>query len=182
MEAVRRRLSHASTETTQLYTLLADEVADAEIRAAAPDWAGPALWLHGDLHPANVLTAGDTFCGVIAFGDLCAGDPACTLAAAWILLPDGTADRFYGAYWPASDAATLRRAHGWAVLRALSGILIGEAGVHGRRGASPHGVHPPTPHCAASSQRPIADQSLSPRARIPSQRSRPCSACWGLLA
>jgi integrase/recombinase XerD len=34
IEAVRRRLGHASTETTQLYALLEDEVADAEIRAA----------------------------------------------------------------------------------------------------------------------------------------------------
>jgi integrase/recombinase XerD len=34
IEAVRRRLGHASTETTQLYALLDDEVADAEIRAA----------------------------------------------------------------------------------------------------------------------------------------------------
>ncbi|MBE3014047.1 aminoglycoside phosphotransferase family protein [Microbispora sp. NEAU-D428] len=102
--------------------------------AAAPDWAGPALWLHGDLHPANVLTADGTFCGVIDFGDLCAGDPACDLAAAWILLPDGAADRFNDAYRPAPDAATLRRARGWAVLHALSGILIGEAGVRGRPG------------------------------------------------
>ncbi|MFI6909989.1 hypothetical protein ACIBKY_52615 [Nonomuraea sp. NPDC050394] len=31
---VRRRLGHASAETSQLYTLLADDVADAEIRAA----------------------------------------------------------------------------------------------------------------------------------------------------
>jgi len=31
---VRRRLGHASTETTQVYTLLAGQVADAEIRAA----------------------------------------------------------------------------------------------------------------------------------------------------
>jgi integrase/recombinase XerD len=31
---VRRRLGHASTETTQAYALLADEVADTEIRAA----------------------------------------------------------------------------------------------------------------------------------------------------
>jgi hypothetical protein len=30
----RRRLGHASTETTQLYALLDDKVADAEIRAA----------------------------------------------------------------------------------------------------------------------------------------------------
>lgn len=34
IEVVRRRLGHASTETTQIYTLLADKVADAEIRAA----------------------------------------------------------------------------------------------------------------------------------------------------
>ncbi|WP_081240895.1 aminoglycoside phosphotransferase family protein [Streptomyces viridosporus] len=105
--------------------------------AAAPDWAGPALWLHGDLHPANVLTADGAFCGVIDFGDLCAGDPACDLAAAWILLPDGAADRFHDAYQPAPDAATLRRARGWAVLRALAGILIGDAGVHGRPGGKP---------------------------------------------
>jgi aminoglycoside phosphotransferase (APT) family kinase protein len=35
-----------------------------------------------------VLTADGTFCGVIDFGDLCAGDPACDLASSWILLPD----------------------------------------------------------------------------------------------
>lgn len=41
----------------------------------APEWTGPALWLHADLHPANVLTADGTLCGVIDFGDLCAGRP-----------------------------------------------------------------------------------------------------------
>ncbi|MBF6518484.1 tyrosine-type recombinase/integrase [Nocardia cyriacigeorgica] len=34
IEVVRKRLGHASTETTQIYTLLADKVADAEIRTA----------------------------------------------------------------------------------------------------------------------------------------------------
>jgi integrase len=34
IEVVRRRLGHASTETTQVYTLLADKVADTEIRVA----------------------------------------------------------------------------------------------------------------------------------------------------
>ncbi|MFF5029847.1 aminoglycoside phosphotransferase family protein [Streptomyces collinus] len=104
---------------------------------AAPRWTGPAVWLHGDLHPANILTRDGTFCGVIDFGDLCAGDPACDLAAAWILLPDGAADGFHAAYRPAPDAATLRRARGWAVLRALGGLLIGEAGVRGRPGGKP---------------------------------------------
>jgi aminoglycoside phosphotransferase (APT) family kinase protein len=108
-----------------------------EDAVAAPAWAGPALWLHGDLHPANVLTAEGTFCGVIDFGDLCAGDPACDLAAAWVLLPDDATDRFHDAYQPTPDPATLRRARGWAVLQALSGILIGEAGIHGRPGGKP---------------------------------------------
>lgn len=104
---------------------------------AAPGWTGPPLWLHADLHPANVLTADGTYCGVIDFGDMCAGDPACDLAAAWTLLPDGAAARFHAAYRPAADAATLRRARGCAVLRALAGILIADAGVHGRPGGKP---------------------------------------------
>ncbi|MEU8543056.1 aminoglycoside phosphotransferase family protein [Streptomyces sp. NPDC048717] len=108
-----------------------------EDAAAAPDWTGPAMWLHGDLHPANVLTADGAICGVIDFGDLFAGDPAFDLAAPWILLPDGAADRFYAAYQPTPDAATLRRARGWAAWRALAGILIGDAGVHGRPGGQP---------------------------------------------
>ncbi|MEU4684308.1 aminoglycoside phosphotransferase family protein [Streptomyces xinghaiensis] len=104
---------------------------------AAPGWAGPPLWLHGDLHPANVLTLDGAFSGVVDFGDLCAGDPACDLAAAWTLLPDGAADRFHAACRPAPDAATLRRARGWAVLQALSGILVGEAGIQGDPGGKP---------------------------------------------
>jgi Phosphotransferase enzyme family len=122
-----------------------------EDAVAAPDWAGPALWLHGDLHPVNVLTADGTFCGVIDFGDMFAGDPAHDLAACWSLLPAGAADRFYTAYRPAADgpdgvnasgpggadAATRRRARGPAVARALVGILIGDAGDNGRPGGKP---------------------------------------------
>jgi aminoglycoside phosphotransferase (APT) family kinase protein len=92
---------------------------------AAPEWTGPAQWIHADLHPANVLTADGSLCGVVDFGALCAGDPACDLAAAWILLPDGAAGRFHAAYRPAADAATLRRARGWAVWRALGCTFVG---------------------------------------------------------
>ncbi|MER5438649.1 aminoglycoside phosphotransferase family protein [Streptomyces sp. NPDC002790] len=108
-----------------------------EDAAGAPDWSGPPLWLHADLHPANVLTRDDTFCGVIDFGDLCVGDPACDLAAAWLLLPDGSTERFHDAYRPALDAATLRRARGWAVMKALVCIIIGHAGDHGLPGGKP---------------------------------------------
>ena len=95
----------------------------------APGWEGPALWLHGDLHPANVLTADGTFCGVVDFGDLCAGDPALDVAAGWILLPDGEAiERLQGSYPLASDDATWRRARGWAVWRAIGSLLVAAAG------------------------------------------------------
>ncbi|MFJ4502212.1 aminoglycoside phosphotransferase family protein [Streptomyces sp. NPDC088864] len=108
-----------------------------EDAAAAPDWTGPAMWVHGDLHSANVLTAEGTFCGVIDFGDLFAGDPACDLAAVWNLLPADVADRFHAAYEPTPDVATLRRARGWAVLRGMSGLLIGDDGDRGLSNGKP---------------------------------------------
>lgn len=74
---------------------------------------------------------------MIDFGDLFAGDPACDLAAPWILLPDGAADRFYDTYQPTPDAATLRRARGRPVLSALACLHITDAGAHGRPGGKP---------------------------------------------
>ena len=104
---------------------------------AAPGWTGRPRWLHGDLHPANLLTSNGEFCGVVDFGDVCAGDPACDLAACWMLLPDGVIDRFHRSYSAAVDAATLRRARGWALVKALVCALVGDAGVHGRPGGKP---------------------------------------------
>ena len=113
-----------------------------EIRAvwedalAAPAWDGPPVWLHGDLHPANVVVADGALAGVVDFGEICAGDPANDLAAAWILLPAGAADRFFERYQP--DEATVRRARGWAVVRAMFLIAMGINGDKGRPGGKPH--------------------------------------------
>lgn len=55
--------------------------------AEAPPHAGPPMWLHGDLHPLNVLVRPDAAPGlraVIDWGDLCRGDPAADLAVAWL--------------------------------------------------------------------------------------------------
>lgn len=102
---------------------------------AAPDWDRPPVWVHGDLHPANVVTANGALAGVIDFGDLSTGDPATDLAAAWVLLPDGAAARFFAAY--AADEASIRRARGWAALRALMLLSIGHAGDKGLPGGKP---------------------------------------------
>ncbi|MFJ3763378.1 aminoglycoside phosphotransferase family protein [Streptomyces sp. NPDC090082] len=103
---------------------------------AAPGPQGPPVWLHGDLHPANVVVADGTLAGVLDFGELCAGDPATDLSAAWLLLPRGAADPFLTAYGRA-DGAAVRRARGWALLRAAGLIAIGRAGDRGLPGGKP---------------------------------------------
>lgn len=84
---------------------------------AAPAWTGPDLWLHGDLHPANlVLGPGGVLAGVVDFGDLCSGDPATDLAAAWLVFDAAGRSVFrteLEALRPV-DAATWARARGWA--------------------------------------------------------------------
>ncbi|MCH7229318.1 aminoglycoside phosphotransferase family protein [Glycomyces sp. L485] len=104
--------------------------------AAAAEWDGPPVWLHGDLHPANVVVDEGTLAGVIDFGELCAGDPATDLAAAWLLLPAGEAQRCLEEYGTA-DEPTIRRARGWALRRALHLIAIGRAGEMGWTGGKP---------------------------------------------
>lgn len=103
---------------------------------AAPEWQGPPVWVHGDLHPANVVVAEGTLAGVIDFGDMFAGDPAWDLVAAWLLLPDGAASRFFDVYAQA-DEGTIRRTRGLAVLKSLFLILMGQNGERSLPGGKP---------------------------------------------
>ncbi|MEO3875838.1 aminoglycoside phosphotransferase family protein [Nonomuraea sp. B12E4] len=103
---------------------------------AASEWEGPLVWLHGDLHPANVVVSDGTLSGVIDFGDMFAGDPAWDLAAAWVLLPAGAASRFFDLYAHA-DQATIRRARGLAAMKSLFLLLMGQNGDRGLPGGKP---------------------------------------------
>jgi aminoglycoside phosphotransferase (APT) family kinase protein len=90
-----------------------------EAAAGAPRWDGPPVWLHGDLHPANILVDRGRISAVIDFGDITSGDPATDLAVAWMLLPAGFHGAFRDAYraasGPAADDDTWARARGWAL-------------------------------------------------------------------
>jgi aminoglycoside phosphotransferase (APT) family kinase protein len=50
-----------------------------ESSVASPAWTGQPLWIHGDLHPANILVRNQELSAVIDFGLLGVGDPACDL-------------------------------------------------------------------------------------------------------
>jgi GrpB-like predicted nucleotidyltransferase (UPF0157 family)/aminoglycoside phosphotransferase (APT) family kinase protein len=85
---------------------------------AAEEWNGPPLWIHGDLHPGNLLIENGRLSAVVDFGDLTSGDPATDFSVAWMLLPRSHRDRFRAAVRPASnpvDDNTWLRARGWAL-------------------------------------------------------------------
>ncbi|MFI1465071.1 aminoglycoside phosphotransferase family protein [Nocardia carnea] len=104
---------------------------------AADAWEGPPVWVHGDLHPANVVVSDGTLSGIVDFGDLFAGDPAWDLAAAWVLLPAGADARFFDVYAHADEAA-IRRARGLAAMKSLFLMLMGQNGDRGLPGGKPH--------------------------------------------
>jgi aminoglycoside phosphotransferase (APT) family kinase protein len=78
-------------------------------------WSSPPTWLHGDVHPGNLVFREQQLAGVVDFGDLCAGDPATDLAGALLTIPYEKLATFFDVYGVKQDA-TLARAIGWAVL------------------------------------------------------------------
>ncbi|MGI5290343.1 aminoglycoside phosphotransferase family protein [Nonomuraea polychroma] len=95
-----------------------------EAAVAAPRWEKPSVWVHGDLHPANLLVHGGRISGVIDFGDVTSGDPATDLSVAWMLLPAEWHDAFRVAYQAACGYAVGEelwvRARGWALALSLA--------------------------------------------------------------
>lgn len=89
---------------------------------AAPPWTGRAVWLHGDVHPGNlVVDERGALTAVIDFGDMCGGDPACDLAIAWTGFTAAGREVFRSRLGSAYDNATWRRARGWAA--SFAGLL-----------------------------------------------------------
>jgi aminoglycoside phosphotransferase (APT) family kinase protein len=101
--ATGRLLGHRAADLVALWVEL----------AAAPEWNGPPLWLHGDLHGSNILTHAGRVSAVIDFGDITSGDPATDLAVAWIILGEASRARFQRLV--THDDATWTRARAWAL-------------------------------------------------------------------
>jgi len=86
---------------------------------ATPAFAGAPVWLHGDLHPANVLVDDGRISAIIDFGDITAGDPATDLSVAWMVLPVEARAAFRSAVGGVDDD-TWARARAWALALGLA--------------------------------------------------------------
>lgn len=75
---------------------------------------GERVWIHGDLHPGNIIVRDGALCALIDFGDVTAGDPAYDLAAAWLLFDEPGHMTFRRATRARYDDATWIRARACA--------------------------------------------------------------------
>ncbi len=84
-----------------------------EVALQAPVWSEPPVWVHGDLLPGNLLVTDGRLSGVIDFGGLGLGDPACDLLVAWGLFSRDAREHFRAAL--RVDDASWARGSGWAL-------------------------------------------------------------------
>jgi aminoglycoside phosphotransferase (APT) family kinase protein len=89
---------------------------------AAPTWDEPGAWLHGDLHPSNLLVRDGRIVAVLDFGLLGVGDPAADLFVGWSLLDAPSRAVFQEA--AQADSAMWMRGRGWAVFNAVIALAF----------------------------------------------------------
>jgi aminoglycoside phosphotransferase (APT) family kinase protein len=82
--------------------------------AGVEAYGGAPVWLHGDLHAANVIVDDGALRAVIDFGDITSGDPAVDLAIGWMLF-DGDALLAFRDSMAHVGTATWSRGAAWAL-------------------------------------------------------------------
>jgi aminoglycoside phosphotransferase (APT) family kinase protein len=86
-------------------------------------------WVHGDLHPGNILVENGAIAGVIDWGDITSGDTATDMASIWMLFGDTyTRHQAIMEYGNISEEM-LQRALGWAI---LFGVMFLDTGLSDR--------------------------------------------------
>lgn len=104
--------------------------------ATASPFAGPPLWIHGDIAIGNLLLREGRLGAVIDFGGCGVGDPACDLVIAWAFLESAGRESFRLSV-PA-DEAMWARARAWALWKAA--LLIADNQVVNPNENSPRSV------------------------------------------
>jgi aminoglycoside phosphotransferase (APT) family kinase protein len=133
--ADRDRVSQASAAALQDSLDVRPVLAAWQAAVAESAWTGSPVWVHGDLHPANLLISNGELTGVIDFGALGVGDPACDLMVAWTYLSADARQVFRNEL--NVDEPTWARGRGWALHLGLmaaavsaDNALLGNIGRH----------------------------------------------------
>ena len=112
-------LATRETETRDAIEAMHDVLDTDQVTAAwnaaieVPAWNGAPVWVHGDLHSANLLIQQGRLSAVIDFGGLGVGDPACDVMAAWLFVSAENRAVFREVLQV--DDATWARGRGWAL-------------------------------------------------------------------
>ena len=85
--------------------------------ALATKWEKKPVWVHGDIAVGNLLVNDGHLSGVIDFGILGTGDPACDLVMAWTFFDSKTRKAFKEEM--GLDDTTWQRGKAWALWKAL---------------------------------------------------------------
>lgn len=85
--------------------------------ALATKWEKKPVWVHGDIAVGNLLVNDGHLSGVIDFGILGTGDPACDLVMAWTFFDSKSRKAFKEEM--GLDDTTWQRGKGWALWKAL---------------------------------------------------------------
>lgn len=128
MNPFRRTLPERSTRFGEHLQRLGSEVDVSRVQAAwddalcLPPFESAPVWLHGDLHPANLIVCDGRLEAVIDFGDLTSGDPAIDLAVGWMIWGRDAREVFRTAAGRGApiDEGTWARARGWALSLAVA--------------------------------------------------------------
>jgi len=89
-----------------------------------PPWAGPPVWVHGDVAAGNLIVRQGRLAGLIDWACTAVGDPACDLVVAWELFDEPSRETFREEL--DVDDATWDRGKGWALSTALGALAYYE--------------------------------------------------------
>lgn len=85
--------------------------------ALRTSWDRSPVWVHGDISAGNLLSHRGRLVGVLDFGSLASGDPACDLSIAWTVFRGEARGTFQAKLQ--LDAGTWLRARAWALWKGL---------------------------------------------------------------
>ncbi len=113
-------VEHATDLVTPIVRAAFHEALEAPLATAK-------TWVHGDLHPRNIIVNNGAIASIIDWGDMNGGDGANDLAAFWMLFDDPEVRQAALDAYGASDDM-VARARGWAV---FFGAILTDVGLNG---------------------------------------------------